>query len=157
MIRLRLVACGIVFLFLSTSSGSTEPDFNVTKIDVDWQLASFLLPPDLEPITTSTILEIASLPRALKGRSTYPPDIAEMAAANGVPPALVDAVVLPTGRWQPVSRTDEILRRVRLRQDERSKRRVLPKSSLAPRGRGDRIRNSSWTAPEAGDPHAPPG
>ena len=103
MFSLRLIACGIVFLFLSTSSGSTEPDFNVTKIDVDWQLASFLLPPDLEPITTSTMLEIASLPRALKGRSTYPPDIAEMAAANGVPPALVDAVVRIESRYDPTA------------------------------------------------------
>ena len=157
MFSLRLVACGIVFLLLVPSSGSAEPDFNITEIDVGWQLASLPLSPDLEPITASAILEIASLPRALKARSTYLPAITEVAAANGVPPALVDAVVLPTGRWQPVSRTDEILRRVRLRQDERSKRRVLPKSSLAPRGRGDRIRNSSWTAPEAGDPHAPPG
>jgi hypothetical protein len=93
MFSLRLVACGVVFLLLAPSSGSAEPDFNITEIDVDWQLASLPLPPDLEQITTSAILEIASLSRALKDRSTYLPAITEVAAANGVPPALVDAVV----------------------------------------------------------------
>ena len=70
MFSLRLVACGIVFLLLAPSSGVAEPDFDVNEINVDWHLASLSLPPDLEPITTSAILEIASLPRALKERST---------------------------------------------------------------------------------------
>ena len=59
--------------------------------------------PDLGPITTSTILEIASLPRALKGRSTYLPAIAKVAAANGVPPALVDAAVRIESRNDPTA------------------------------------------------------
>jgi hypothetical protein len=103
MFSLRLVACGIVFLLLVPSSGSAEPDFNITEIDVAWQLASLPMPPDLEPITTSTILEIASLPRALKVRSTYLPAITEVAAANGVPPALVDAVVRIESRYDPTA------------------------------------------------------
>jgi hypothetical protein len=103
MSSLRLVACGIVFLLLVPSSGSAEPDFNITEIDVDWQLASLPMPPDLEPITTSAILEIASLPRALKDRSTYLPAITEVAAANGVPPALVDAVVRIESRYDPAA------------------------------------------------------
>jgi hypothetical protein len=103
MFSLRLVACGIVFLLFSPSSGSAEPDFNISGIDVDWQLASLPLPPDLEPITTSAILEIASLPRALKDRSTYLPAITEEAAANGVPPALVDAVVRIESRYDPTA------------------------------------------------------
>jgi hypothetical protein len=103
MFSLRLVACGIVFLLLVPSSGSAEPDFNITEIDVDWRLASLPLPPDLEPITTSAILEIASLPRALKDRSTYLPAITEVAAANGVPPALVDAVVRIESRYDPTA------------------------------------------------------
>jgi hypothetical protein len=70
---------------------------------VDWQLASLALPPDLAPITTSAILATASLPRALKDRSTYLPAITEVAAANGVPPALVDAVVRIESRYDPTA------------------------------------------------------
>jgi hypothetical protein len=103
MFSLRLVACGIVFLLLNPSSGSAEPDFNIREIDVDWRLASLPRPPDLEPITTSAILEIASLPRAFKDRSTYLPAISEVAAANGVPPALVDAVVRIESRYDPTA------------------------------------------------------
>jgi hypothetical protein len=103
MFSVRLVACATVILLMSPSSGSAEPDFNITEIDVDWQLASLPLPPDLEPITTSAILEFASLPRALKDRSTYLPAIAEVAAANGVPPALVDAVVRIESRYDPTA------------------------------------------------------
>jgi hypothetical protein len=103
MFSLRLVACGIVFLLLVPSSGSAEPDFNITEIDVGWQLASLPPSPDLEPITASAILEIASLPRALKARSTYLPAITEVAAANGVPPALVDAVVRIESRYDPTA------------------------------------------------------
>jgi hypothetical protein len=103
MFSLRLIACGIVFLLLFPSSGSAEPDFSITEIDVDGQLALLPLLPDLEPITTSSILEIASLPRALKDRSTYLPAIAEVAAANGVPPALVDAVVRIESRYDPTA------------------------------------------------------
>ena len=103
MFSLRPVACGIVFLLLVPSSGSAEPDFNITEIDVDWQLASLPLPLDLEPITTSAILEISSPPSALKDRSTYLPAITEVAAANGVPPALVDAVVRIESRYDPTA------------------------------------------------------
>lgn len=103
MFSLRLFACGIVFLLLVPSSGSAEPDFNTTEVDVDWQLASLPQPPDLEPITTSSILEIAYLSRALKDRSTYLPAISEVAAANGLPPALVDAVVRIESRYDPTA------------------------------------------------------
>jgi soluble lytic murein transglycosylase-like protein len=67
------------------------------------ELASLPLPPDLAPITTSTILETASLPRSLKDRSAYLPAITEVAAANGVPPALVDAVVRIESRYNPTA------------------------------------------------------
>jgi hypothetical protein len=92
-----------MFLVLFPSSGSAEPDFNALEIDVDWQLASLPLPPDLEPITTSTVLDLASPSRSLKGRSTYLPAIAEEAAANGVPPALIDAVVRIESRYDPTA------------------------------------------------------
>jgi hypothetical protein len=103
MFSVRLVACATMFLVLFPSSGSAEPDFNALEIDVDWQLASLPLPPDLEPITTSTVLDLASPSRSLKGRSTYLPAIAEEAAANGVPPALIDAVVRIESRYDPTA------------------------------------------------------
>ena len=92
-----------MFLVLFSSSGSAEPDFNGLEIDVDWQLASLPLPPDLEPITTSTVLDLVSPSRALKDRSTYLPAIAQEAAASGVPPALVDAVVRIESRYNPTA------------------------------------------------------
>jgi hypothetical protein len=103
MFSVRLVACATMFLALSPSSGSAEPDFNVLEIDVDRQLASLPLPPDLEPLTTSTILDVASPSRTLKDRSMYLPAIAEEAAANGMPPALVDAVVRIESRYDPTA------------------------------------------------------
>ncbi|WP_246529738.1 lytic transglycosylase domain-containing protein, partial [Microvirga zambiensis] len=104
MFSVRLVACATMFLALGSSSGSAAPDFDVLEIDVDWQLASLPLPPGLEPIAPSAVLDIASLPRALlKERSTYLPAIAEEAAANGVPPALVDAVVRIESRYDPTA------------------------------------------------------
>jgi hypothetical protein len=103
MFSLRLVACATVFLVLLPNSGSAEPDFNVLEIDVDWQLATLPLPPDLAPIATSAVLEITSPPRALKDRATYLPAIAEEAAASGVPPALVDAVVRIESRYDPTA------------------------------------------------------
>jgi hypothetical protein len=103
MFSVRLVACATMFLVLSPSSGSAEPDFNGFEIDVDWQLASLPLPPDLEPITTSAMLDIVSPSRALKDRSAYLPAIAEEAAASGVPPALVDAVVRIESRYDPTA------------------------------------------------------
>ena len=99
----RLVACATMFLVLFPGSGSAEPDFNGLEIDVDWQLASLPLPPDLEPITTSAMLDIVSPSRALKDRSAYLPAIAEEAAASGVPPALVDAVVRIESRYDPTA------------------------------------------------------
>ena len=103
MFSLRLVACATMFLVLSPNSGSAEPDFNALEIDVEWRLASLPLPPDLEPLTTPTVLDLASPSRALKDRSTYLPVIAEEAAANGVPPALVDAVVRIESRYDPTA------------------------------------------------------
>ncbi|UVF22501.1 transglycosylase SLT domain-containing protein (plasmid) [Microvirga terrae] len=101
MFSVRLVAYATMFLALVPSSGLAAPDFDVLEIDVDWQLASLPPPPDLEPISTSAVLDIASPPRALKERSTYLPAIAEEATANGVPPALVDAVVRIESRYDP--------------------------------------------------------
>jgi hypothetical protein len=103
MFSVRLVACATMFLVLFPSSGSAEPDFNALEIDVEWRLASLPLPPDLEPLTTPTVLDLASPSRALKDRSTYLPVIAEEAAANGVPPALVDAVVRIESRYDPTA------------------------------------------------------
>src|SRR5215213_3496709 len=103
MFSLRLVACATMFLVLFPSSGSAEPDFNVLEIDVEWRLASLPLPLDLEPIATSAVLDIASASRALKDRSTYLPAIAQEAAASGVPPALVDAVVRIESRYDPTA------------------------------------------------------
>ena len=103
MFSVHLVACATMFLVLFSSSGSAEPDFNGLEIDVDWQLASLPLPPDLEPITTSAMLDIVSPSRALKDRSAYLPAIAEEAAASGVPPALVDAVVRIESRYDPTA------------------------------------------------------
>jgi hypothetical protein len=103
MFSLRLVACATMFLVLSPSSGSAEPDFNVLEIDVEWRLASLPLPLDLEPIATSAVLDIASASRSLKDRSTYLPAIVQEAAASGVPPALVDAVVRIESRYDPTA------------------------------------------------------
>ena len=103
MFSLRLVAYATVVLALFPSAGSAEPDFDVLDIDVDWRLASLPLPPELEPITTSAVLDIASPSWALKDRSTYLPAITEEAAANGVPPALVDAVVRIESRYDPTA------------------------------------------------------
>jgi Transglycosylase SLT domain len=103
MFSLRLVACATMFLVLSPNSGSAEPDFNVLEIDVDWRLASLPLPLDLDPIATSAVLDIASASRSLKDRSTYLPAIVQEAAASGVPPALVDAVVRIESRYDPTA------------------------------------------------------
>jgi transglycosylase-like protein with SLT domain len=103
MFSVRLVAYATMFLVLVPSSGSAKPDFNALEIDVNWGLATLPFPPDLEPIATSAVLDIASPPRALKDRSTYLPAIAEEAAANGVPPALVDAVVRIESRYDPTA------------------------------------------------------
>ena len=103
MFSLRLVACATMFLVLSPNSGSAEPDFNVLEIDVEWRLASLPLPLDLDPIATSAVLDIASASRSLKDRSTYLPAIVQEAAASGVPPALVDAVVRIESRYDPTA------------------------------------------------------
>jgi hypothetical protein len=103
MFSLRLVACATMFLVLFPSSGSAEPDFNVLEIDVEWRLASLPLSLDLEPIATSAVLDIASASRSLKDRSTYLPAIVQEAAASGVPPALVDAVVRIESRYDPTA------------------------------------------------------
>jgi hypothetical protein len=103
MFSVRLVAYATMLLALVPSSGSAAPDFDVLEIDVDWQLASLPPPPDLEPITTSAVLDIASPSRALKERSTYLTAIAEEATANGVPPALADAVVRIESRYDPTA------------------------------------------------------
>jgi hypothetical protein len=103
MFSLRHLAYATAFLFLFSSSGSAKPDFNVAEIDVDQQLASLPLPPNIEPITTSDILEVVSPSRVLRARTAHLPAIVQEAAAHGVPPALVDAVVRIESRYDPAA------------------------------------------------------
>jgi hypothetical protein len=103
MFSLRHFAYATGFLLMCAGSSSAHPDFNVDEIDVDQQLASLPLPPKLEFLETSDILEVEVPSAALKDRSTYLPAIAQEAAANGVPPALVDAVVRIESRYDPAA------------------------------------------------------
>jgi Transglycosylase SLT domain len=103
MFSLRHLAYATVFLLMHAGSSSAHPDFNVAEIDVDRQLASLQLPPEFEFIETSEILEVDARSGALKDRSTYLPAIAHEAAANGIPPALVDAVVRIESRYDPAA------------------------------------------------------
>jgi Transglycosylase SLT domain len=103
MFSLRHLAYATVFLLLYAGSSSAHPDFNVAEIDVDRQLASLPLPPELKSIETSDILDIDARSGALKDRSAYLPAIAHEAATNGVPPALVDAVVRIESRYDPAA------------------------------------------------------
>ncbi len=103
MFSLRHFAYATVFLLMHAGSSSAHPDFNVNEIDIDQQLASLPLPPELEFIETSDILDVDAQSGALKDRSAYLPAIAQEAAANGVPPALVDAVVRIESRYDPAA------------------------------------------------------
>jgi hypothetical protein len=103
MFSLRHLAYATVFLLMHAGSSSAHPDFNIDEIDVDRQLASFPLPPELESIEASDILDIDARSGALKDRSVYLPAIAHEAAANGIPPALVDAVVRIESRYDPAA------------------------------------------------------
>jgi len=103
MFSLRHIAYATVFLLLYAGSSSAHPDFNVDEIDVDRQLASLPLPPELRSIETSDILDVDARSGGLKDRSTYLPAIAHEAAANGIPPALVDAVVRIESRYDPAA------------------------------------------------------
>ncbi|MBL0406641.1 transglycosylase SLT domain-containing protein [Microvirga aerilata] len=88
---------------MHAGSSSAHPDFNVDEIDVDQQLAFLPLPPEPEFIETSAILDVDARSNALKDRSTYLPSITHEAAANGIPPALVDAVVRIESRYDPAA------------------------------------------------------
>jgi soluble lytic murein transglycosylase-like protein len=103
MFSLRHLAYATVFLLMHAGSSSAHPDFNVAEIDIDQQLASLPLPPELKSIETSDILDVDAGSGALKDRSAYLPAIADEAAANGVPPALVDAVVRIESRYDPAA------------------------------------------------------
>jgi hypothetical protein len=103
MFSLRHLAYATAFLLLSVGSGSAKPDFNVNEINVEQQLTSVPLPPAIEPITTSDILEVVSPSRALRDRTAHLPAIVREAAAHGVPPALVDAVVRIESRYDPAA------------------------------------------------------
>jgi hypothetical protein len=103
MFSLRHFAYATVFLLMHAGSSSAHPDFNVAEIDVDRQLASLPLPPELKSIETSDILDVDAGSGALKDRSAYLPAIADEAEANGVPPALVDAVVRIESRYDPAA------------------------------------------------------
>ena len=103
MFSLRHLAYATVFLLMHAGSSSAHPDFNVDEIDIDQQLASLPLPPEPEFIATSDILDVDARSGALKDRSAYLPAIAHEAAANGVPPALVDAVVRIESRYDPAA------------------------------------------------------
>jgi hypothetical protein len=103
MFSVRHVAYTIVFLVALINPVSARPDFNVTEIDVDQQLASLPLPPDIEPITAAEILEVMPHTAALKDRPAYLPVIIQEATANKIPPALVDAVVRIESRYDPMA------------------------------------------------------
>lgn len=103
MFSLRHLAYATVFLLMHAGSSSAHPDFNVDEIDVDQQLASLPLPPELRSIETSDILDVDARSGGLQDRSTYLPAIAHEAAANGIPPALVDAVVRIESRYDPAA------------------------------------------------------
>jgi hypothetical protein len=66
-------------------------------------LHPFHCPPELRSIETSHILDVDAQSETLKDRSTYLPAIAHEAEANGVPPALVDAVVRIESRYDPAA------------------------------------------------------
>lgn len=103
MFSVRHLAYTTVFLVAFVSSVSARPDFDVTAIDVDQQLTSLPLPPDVEPITTSEILLVTADTAPMKDRSTYLPPIVQEAAAHNIPPALVDAVVRIESRYDPTA------------------------------------------------------
>jgi soluble lytic murein transglycosylase-like protein len=103
MFSLRHLAYATVFLLMQAGSSSAHPDFNVDEINIDQQLASLPLPPEHEFVETSDILKVDARSGALKDRSVYLPAIAHEAAANGVPPALVDAVVRIESRYDPAA------------------------------------------------------
>jgi hypothetical protein len=103
MFSLRHFAYATVFLLMHAGSSSAHPDFNVDEIDIDQQLASLPLPLELEFIETSAILDVDARAGALKDRSAYLPAIVHEAEANGVPPALVDAVVRIESRYDPAA------------------------------------------------------
>jgi hypothetical protein len=103
MFSLCHLAYATAFLFLFSSSGFAKPDFDVTEVDIDRQLASLPFAPNIEPITTSDILEVVSPSRALRDRTAHLPAIVQEAAAHGVPPALVDAVVRIESRYNPAA------------------------------------------------------
>jgi hypothetical protein len=103
MFSVRHFAYTTVFLVALVRPVSAKPDFNVAEIDVDQQLASLPLPPEVEPITAAEILEVIPHAAALKDRPTYLPVIIQEAAANKIPPALVDAVVRIESRYDPMA------------------------------------------------------
>jgi hypothetical protein len=103
MFSLRHLAYATAFLFLFPSSGFAKPVFDVAEIDVDRELASLPLPPDIGPIITSDILEVVSPSRVLRDRTAHLPAIAQEAAAQGVSPALVDAVIRIESRYNPAA------------------------------------------------------
>ncbi len=103
MFSLRHIAYATVFLLMHAGSSSAHPDFNADEIDVDQQLASLPLPPEPELIETYDILNVDARSGGLKHRSAYLPAIAHEAEANGIPPALVDAVVRIESRYDPTA------------------------------------------------------
>jgi hypothetical protein len=103
MFSVRHLPYATVFLLMHAGPSSAHPDFNIDEIDVVQQLASLPLPPELKSIETSDILDVDAGSGALKDRSASLPAIAHEAAANGVPPALVDAVVRIESRYDPAA------------------------------------------------------
>jgi hypothetical protein len=66
MFSLRHFADATGFLLMCADSSSAHPDFNADEIDVDQPLASLPLPPKLEFLETSDILEVEAPSAALK-------------------------------------------------------------------------------------------
>ena len=106
---LCLFAC-ITALLLTLDYDVTGSNPAAASVASDEQFAKLPLPPDVEAPSAVTILENASQTGTLGDRAQSLPAIVREAAANGVPPAVVDAVVSIESQYQPhrVGRAGEI-------------------------------------------------
>jgi soluble lytic murein transglycosylase-like protein len=106
---LRLFA-SIAALLLALDYNVAGPNLAAVSVAPDEQFAKLPVPPDVEAPSTVTILENSWQTGMLGERAQYLPAIVREAAASGVPPALVDAVVRIESQYQPhrVGRAGEI-------------------------------------------------
>jgi hypothetical protein len=110
MYSMRILASAAALSLVFVSSAVARPDFDPIEINVDQQLASLPLPPEIEPISPSAILAVSARMGVLKDRSAYLSVIVQEANSAGVPPDLADAVVRIESRYNPtaVGRVGEI-------------------------------------------------